>query len=92
MLLEFIGSFFIFCAAHGNINSMEIYADGTIITNGLVSAFSTENWCHPNKFHTKCTGIVASLKSTNPLQTLSEMRRMRLRVQYAAKLGDARYP
>ncbi|XP_057836293.2 DNA-directed RNA polymerases IV and V subunit 2 [Cryptomeria japonica] len=79
-------------SVHGNINSMEIYADGSIITNGLVRAFSTGNWCHPNKFHTKCTGIVASLKSTNPLQTMSEMRRLRLRVQYAAKLGDARYP
>ncbi|KAH9330032.1 hypothetical protein KI387_002140, partial [Taxus chinensis] len=79
-------------SVHGNIKSMDIYIDASIITNGLGRAFSTGNWSHPHKFGTKCTGIVTSLKSTNPLQTLSEMRRLRLRVQYAAKLGDARYP
>ncbi|KAH9330046.1 hypothetical protein KI387_002154, partial [Taxus chinensis] len=79
-------------SVRGNLKSMDIYVDASIITNGLVRAFSTGNWSHPHKFNTKCTGVVASLKSTNPLQTLSEMRRMRLRVQYAAKLGDARYP
>ncbi|KAH9330038.1 hypothetical protein KI387_002146, partial [Taxus chinensis] len=79
-------------SVHGNIKSTDIYVDASIITNGLARAFSTGNWSHPHKFNTKCTGVVASLKSTNPLQTLSEMRRSRLRVQYAAKLGDARYP
>ncbi|GLJ17285.1 hypothetical protein SUGI_0299990 [Cryptomeria japonica] len=79
-------------SVRGNLESMDIYNDASIITNGLVRAFSTGNWSHPHKFNIKCTGVVANLKSTNPLQTLSEMRRMRLRVQYAAKLGDARYP
>ncbi|KAH9330051.1 hypothetical protein KI387_002159, partial [Taxus chinensis] len=80
-------------SVHGNLKSIDIYADTSIITNGLVSSFSTGNWTHPFKFNTKCTGIVVSLKSTNPVQTLSEMRKMRLRVQYAAsaKLRDARY-
>ncbi|GLJ17287.1 hypothetical protein SUGI_0300040 [Cryptomeria japonica] len=79
-------------SVRGNMKSMDIYADASIITNGLSRAFSTGNWSHPHKFNVKCTGVVANLKSTNPLQNLSEMRRLRLRVQYAAKLGDARYP
>nr|AJA90758.1 DNA-directed RNA polymerase IV second largest subunit [Cycas revoluta] len=74
-----------------DLKPMDCYIDASIITNGLVRAFSTGNWSHPIKFNTKCTGIVASVKQTNPLQTVSEMRKMRLKVQYAAKLGDARY-
>nr|AJA90767.1 DNA-directed RNA polymerase IV second largest subunit [Ephedra trifurca] len=75
-----------------DLKSMECYIDSSVITNGLARAFSTGTWPHPTSYAAKCTGVVASMKQVNPLQVLSEMRRLRLWVQYAAKLGDARYP
>nr|AJA90774.1 DNA-directed RNA polymerase IV second largest subunit [Ginkgo biloba] len=75
-----------------DLKPMDCYVDASIITNGLVRSLSTGNWSHPIKYNVKCTGVVASLKLTNPLQTVTEMRKMRLQVQYSAKLGDARYP
>lgn len=75
-----------------DLKPIEFYTDASIITNGLARAFSTGNWSHPTKPNVKCTGVVATVNQTNPLQVVSAMRKTRLRVQYAAKLGDARYP
>jgi DNA-directed RNA polymerase-4/5 subunit 2 len=85
-------SFFPLLTGRRDLKSIEYYIDASIITSGLVRAFSTGNWSHPTLSTVKCTGVVASVKQINPLQVVSEMRKMRLRVQYAAKLGDARYP
>lgn len=75
-----------------DLKPMEFYTDASIITNGLARSFSTGNWSHPTRPNVKCTGVVGMVNQTNPLQVVSAMRKTRLRVQYAAKLGDARYP
>ncbi|XP_047069408.1 DNA-directed RNA polymerases IV and V subunit 2-like isoform X2 [Lolium rigidum] len=66
--------------------------DSSIITNGINRAFSTGAWCHPSKRNERCPGVVATLRRTNPLQTMSDLRKSRLQVAYAGKVGDARYP
>ncbi|TVU25947.1 hypothetical protein EJB05_28470, partial [Eragrostis curvula] len=38
-----------------------------------------------------CPGIVATLRRTNPLQMISDLRKTHQRVTYAGKAGDARY-
>ncbi|PUZ49152.1 hypothetical protein GQ55_7G303000 [Panicum hallii var. hallii] len=68
------------------------YLDASIVTNGLNRAFSTGSWCHPYKRNERCSGIVATLRRTNPLQMMSDLRKTRQRVAYAGKAGDARYP
>ncbi|CAL5014605.1 unnamed protein product [Urochloa decumbens] len=68
------------------------YLDASIVTNGLNRAFSTGSWCHPYKKNERCSGIVATLRRTNPLQMMSDLRKTRQRVAYAGKAGDARYP
>ncbi|KAH7652619.1 DNA-directed RNA polymerase protein [Dioscorea alata] len=70
----------------------EKYLDASIITNGLKRAFSTGSWCHPYKKTERCSGVVATLRRTNPLQTMSDLRKVRQQVAYAGKAGDARYP
>jgi DNA-directed RNA polymerase beta subunit len=68
------------------------YLDASIITNGINRAFATGSWCHPFKRNERCSGIVATLRRTNPLQMMSDMRKSRQQVAYAGKAGDARYP
>ncbi|KAG2575119.1 hypothetical protein PVAP13_7KG411400 [Panicum virgatum] len=68
------------------------YIDASIVTNGLNRAFATGSWCHPYKRTERCSGIVATLRRTNPLQMMSDLRKTRQRVAYAGKAGDARYP
>jgi DNA-directed RNA polymerase beta subunit len=68
------------------------YLDASVITNGINRAFSTGSWCHPSKRNERCPGVVAMLRRTNPLQTMSDLRKSRLQVAYAGKVGDARYP
>ncbi|XP_020593256.1 DNA-directed RNA polymerases IV and V subunit 2-like isoform X1 [Phalaenopsis equestris] len=70
----------------------ERYLDSSIITNGLNRAFSTGQWCHPYKRTERTAGIVATLRRTNPLQLISDLRKTRQSVLYAGKAGDARYP
>ncbi|KAJ0975228.1 hypothetical protein J5N97_017193 [Dioscorea zingiberensis] len=70
----------------------EKYLDASIITNGLKRAFSTGLWCHPYKTTERCSGVVATLRRTNPLQMMSDLRKVRQQVAYAGKAGDARYP
>ncbi|KAL8104638.1 DNA-directed RNA polymerases IV and V subunit 2-like [Apium graveolens] len=74
------------------MNRIEHYLDCSIITNGLSRAFSTGAWSHPYKKAEKISGVVANLSRTNPLQSISEMRRTRQRVEYTGKIGGARYP
>ncbi|KAJ7297966.1 hypothetical protein O6H91_Y025100 [Diphasiastrum complanatum] len=68
------------------------YIDPSIITNGFKTAFSTGNWATKGNMAQKNTGVVATLSRTNPMATACHLRLMRLQVQYAAKIGDARYP
>uniref|UniRef100_A0ACD5UFI6 Uncharacterized protein n=1 Tax=Avena sativa TaxID=4498 RepID=A0ACD5UFI6_AVESA len=68
------------------------YLDASIITNGINRAFATGSWCHPFKRNERCSGIVATLRRTNPLQMMSDLRKSRQQVAYAGKAGDARYP
>lgn len=75
-----------------SMNRIEHYLDCSIITNGLSRAFSTGAWSHPYKKAEKISGVVANLSRTNPLQSISEMRRTRQRVEYTGKIGGARYP
>ncbi|XP_010937061.1 DNA-directed RNA polymerases IV and V subunit 2 [Elaeis guineensis] len=75
-----------------DLQLIERYLDASIITNGLNRAFSTGAWCHPYKRTERCSGIVATLRRTNPLQMMSDLRKTRQQVAYAGKAGDARYP
>lgn len=74
------------------MSRIEHYLDCTIITNGLSRAFCTGAWSHPYKRAEKMSGVVANLNRTNPLQSISEMRRTRQHVEYAGKIEGARYP
>lgn len=73
------------------LRDIEHYLDASIITNGLSRAFSTGAWSHPFKAE-RISGVVATLRRQNPLQTVSDMRKMRQQVNYTGKVGDARYP
>nr|XP_043615014.1 DNA-directed RNA polymerases IV and V subunit 2-like [Erigeron canadensis] len=75
-----------------NVHPMEHYLDAAIITNGLSRAFSTGSWSHPFKSMEKTNGVVAMLRRANPLQMIADMRKTRHHVNYAGKVGDARYP
>lgn len=75
----------------GDLQVLDHYVDASIITNGLNRAFSTGSWCHPYKYG-RCSGIVATLRRTNPLQMMSDMRKTRQLSAYWGNAGDARYP
>lgn len=75
-----------------SLRPIEHYLDASIITNGLSRAFSTGAWSHPFKKMERISGVVATLRRTNPLQTTADMRKTRQKVQYTGKVGDARYP
>lgn len=77
--------------ADRELRQIEHYLDASIITNGLSRAFSTGAWSHPFKAE-RISGVVATLRRQNPLQTVSDMRKMRQHVNYTGKVGDARYP
>ncbi|PKI59871.1 hypothetical protein CRG98_019753 [Punica granatum] len=77
--------------ADRNLRDIENYLDASIITNGLQRAFSTGAWSHPFKAE-RISGVVATLRRQNPLQTVSDMRKLRQQVNYTGKVGDARYP
>ncbi|KAJ1701311.1 hypothetical protein LUZ63_001090 [Rhynchospora breviuscula] len=74
------------------LDDLDHYWDSSIVTNGLNRSFSTGAWCHPYKRTERCSGIVANLRRTNPLQMMSDLRKSRQQVAYAGKAGDARYP
>ncbi|XP_055825180.1 DNA-directed RNA polymerases IV and V subunit 2-like [Solanum dulcamara] len=74
------------------VQPIEHYLDASIITNGLSRAFSTGHWCHPYKRMERVSGVVATLRRTNPLQMTADMRKTRQQVTYTGKVGDARYP
>ncbi|CAM8901080.1 unnamed protein product [Rhodiola kirilowii] len=74
------------------VRPMEQYLDASIITNGLSRAFSTGVWSHPYKKMERLSGVIATLRRANPLQMTADMRKTRQQVQYAGKVGDARYP
>lgn len=75
-----------------DLRPIENYLDASIITNGLSRAFSTGQWSHPFKRMERISGVVATLRRTNPLQMTADMRKTRQQVQYTGKVGDARYP
>ncbi|KAK3014731.1 hypothetical protein RJ639_008500 [Escallonia herrerae] len=75
-----------------NLQPIEHYLDASIITNGLSRAFSTGGWSHSYKRMEKISGVVATLRRTNPLQMTADMRKTRQQVRYTGKVGDARYP
>jgi DNA-directed RNA polymerase IV and V subunit 2 len=75
----------------GNLQDLRRYVDASIITNGLNRAFSTGSWRHPYKKE-RCSGVVATLRRTNPLQMMSDVRKTRQWFAYAGTAGDARYP
>lgn len=75
-----------------SLHSIEHYLDASIITNGLSRAFSTGAWSHPFKRMERISGVVATLRRTNPLQSTADMRKTRQQVTYTGKVGDARYP
>lgn len=72
--------------------SITDYLDASIISNGLSRAFSTGAWVHPYKRMERTSGVVATLRRTNPLQAISDMRKTRQQVSYTGRVGDARYP
>lgn len=74
------------------VQPIEHYLDASIITNGLSRAFSTGHWCHPYKRMERVSGVVATIRRTNPLQMTADMRKTRQQVTYTGKVGDARYP
>ncbi|KAM3397289.1 DNA-directed RNA polymerases IV and V subunit 2 [Capsicum galapagoense] len=74
------------------VQPIEQYLDASIITNGLSRAFSTGHWCHPYKRMERVSGVVATLRRTNPLQMTADLRKTRQQVTYTGKVGDARYP
>lgn len=74
-----------------SLRPIEHYLDASIVNKGLTSAFSTGNWSHFGVKKT-VTGVVTSLGRTNPLKMIADTRKTRLHVQYAGKVGDARYP
>ncbi|XP_058096587.1 DNA-directed RNA polymerases IV and V subunit 2-like [Magnolia sinica] len=75
-----------------SVQFIERYLDASIITNGLSRAFSTGSWSHPFKRNERCPGIVATLRRTNPLQMMCDLRKTRQRVTYTGITGDARFP
>ncbi|KAM5585371.1 hypothetical protein ABKV19_004659 [Rosa sericea] len=74
------------------VGPVEQYIDATIVTNGISRAFSTGALCHPFKTLERISGVVVNVGKTNPLQTMVDMRKTRLQVQYTGKVRDARYP
>ncbi|CAI9117772.1 OLC1v1019254C1, partial [Oldenlandia corymbosa var. corymbosa] len=74
------------------LQSIVFYLDASIITNGLSRAFSTGAWSHPYKKMERVSGIIATLRRTNPLQTTCDMRKTRNNVSYNKGVGEARYP
>ncbi|CAN4076358.1 unnamed protein product [Withania somnifera] len=74
------------------VQPIEHYLDASIITNGLSRAFSTGHWCHAYKRMETVSGVVATLRRTNPLQMTADLRKTRQPVTYTGKVGDARYP
>ncbi|KAL0407827.1 UNVERIFIED_CONTAM: DNA-directed RNA polymerases IV and V subunit [Sesamum radiatum] len=74
------------------VQSIDHYLDASIITNGLSRAFSTGAWSHPYKRMERISGIVATIRRTNPLQATADMRKTRQQVSYTGRVGDARYP
>ncbi|KAL5730517.1 DNA-directed RNA polymerase [Ranunculus cassubicifolius] len=78
------------CGIRG-LQPLEYYFDASIVTAGLMRAFSTGSWTHHFMRNEKVNGVVTTLKRTNPLQVICDMRKTRL--QYARKaVGDARFP
>ncbi|CAI9088450.1 OLC1v1022778C2 [Oldenlandia corymbosa var. corymbosa] len=74
------------------VQTVDHYLDASIISNGLSRAFSTGAWVHPYKKMERVSGVVATLRRTNPLQATADMRRTRQQVTYTGRVGDARYP
>ncbi|EYU29217.1 hypothetical protein MIMGU_mgv1a000367mg [Erythranthe guttata] len=74
------------------VQSIDQYLDASIVTNGLSRAFSTGAWCHPFKRMERTSGVVATIRRTNPLQAIADMRKTRQQVSYTGRVGDARYP
>ncbi|GER32490.1 DNA-directed RNA polymerase [Striga asiatica] len=74
------------------LQEVEKYLDASIVTNGLSRAFSTGAWCHAYKRMERTSGVVATIRRTNPLQAISDMRKTRQQVSYTGRVGDARYP
>ncbi|RVX19622.1 DNA-directed RNA polymerases IV and V subunit 2 [Vitis vinifera] len=70
-----------------DLRPIENYLDASIITNGLSRAFSTGQWSHPFKRMERISGVVATLRRTNPLQMTADMRKTRQQVQYTGKVG-----
>ncbi|XP_077224432.1 DNA-directed RNA polymerases IV and V subunit 2-like [Tasmannia lanceolata] len=75
-----------------DLEVIESYLDASIITNGLCRAFSTGAWSHPFKRMERCSGVVATLRRTNPVQMMADLRKSRQRVSYIGKAGDSRFP
>ncbi|KAG9454745.1 hypothetical protein H6P81_007649 [Aristolochia fimbriata] len=79
-------------SAKGFLKPIQSYIDASIVTNGLVRAFSTGTWSHSYKRLEKSTGVVATLRRTNPLQTLADLRKTCQQVLYKGMTGDSRFP
>jgi DNA-directed RNA polymerase IV and V subunit 2 len=75
----------------GNLRDLRCYVDPSIVTRGLIRAFSTGEWRHPYNRGT-CSGVVATLRRANPLQMMSDLRKTRQWFSYSGTTGDARYP
>ncbi|XP_051129434.1 DNA-directed RNA polymerases IV and V subunit 2 [Andrographis paniculata] len=75
-----------------NADNFDQYLDASIVTNGLCRAFSTGAWSHPYKRMERVSGVVATVRRTNPLQATADMRKTRQQVSYTGRVGDARYP
>ncbi|KAJ8555221.1 hypothetical protein K7X08_012717 [Anisodus acutangulus] len=59
------------------VQPIEHYLDASIITNGLSGAFSTGHLCHPYKRMERVSGVVATVRRTNPLQMTADLRKTR---------------
>lgn len=65
----------------GDLRPIDTYIEASFITNGLSRAFTTGAWSNSNG-KGRISGVVATLKRTNPLQTAADMRKMRQQVNY----------
>ncbi|KAK9095349.1 hypothetical protein Scep_026818 [Stephania cephalantha] len=74
------------------LQSIDHYIDASIITNGLSRAFSTGAWAHAYNKTERTSGVVATLRRANPLQTMADMRKTRQQVNYTGGVIDARFP
>lgn len=73
------------------LQQVQYNCDGSIITNGFRHAFCTGNWASFWPKSESRSGVVATLKRTNPMETISHLRQLRFPVPCVFKHTGAYY-